>query len=348
MRIFKKSFLRACVALAVMLMLPSMNVYAADTYTVTFRPGNVGYFALTANPEGDKQQMAQEVAASLYGDSATVTKNGAIKVEVSAGAAAPAAPTYIQTQEGYFVKEVSGWGPGNLPVDRDLDFVVDYARLVDGVEYTVEYVDSVSKESIAPLYITRANIGEERTVTAPAQIVISGGAIYNLRSEASITRTLDADASKNVFTFEYTAAPSETVIEEVVITRDGEIVTTTEYITTTIDNGTTFVGGGAAAGGAGAGGGAAEGGEAAGGNEAVEIIDEDTPLAGAITEEPSEGAAMVEIGEEEVPLASGQEPFANMALIGASIFGAGAVLAASIWLFMRKKRATVEASDAEE
>ena len=343
MRVFKKSFVSACVALALILMLPSMNVYAANSYTVTFRPGNVGSF----------QQDAVDSLTNSYGaENVTVTTHGAIKVTVNAGVEIPAAPTYIQAKDGYFVK--AGWASTDAnKVDRDMDFVVDYARLVDGVEYTIEFVDSASGESIAPAYIAQANKGESRTETAPAQIVISGGAVYNLSSAASITLVLDADATKNVFTFKYTMAPAGTVIEEVIIGEDGEIITTTDYVTTTINNGTTVVGGGAAAGGAGgaggaAGGGAAEGGEAAGGNEAVEIPDEETPLAGGISEGSEEPAGMVEIGEEDVPLASGEEPMANMALIGASVFGAGAVMLAGLWLYMKKKRVKAETTTQEE
>lgn len=351
MRVLKKSFMSACIALALVLMLPSMNVYAADSYTVTFRPGNVGYFATEKNPEGDKKVLAEAVAALQYGAyDYDVTTHGAIKVTVSAGTVVEA-PTYIQAKDGYFVK--GGWGPNGVKVDRDMDFVVDYARLVDGVEYTIEYVDSASGESIAPAYIAQANIGENIPITAPSQIVISGGTVYNLASTASINLSLDADATKNVVTFKYTMAPAGTVIEEVIIGEDGEIITTTDYVTTTINNGTTVVGGGAAAGGAGgaggaAGGGAAEGGEAAGGNEAVEIPDEETPLAGGIGEGIEEPAGMVEIGEEDVPLASGEEPMANMALIGASVFGAGAVMLAGLWLYMKKKRVKAETTTQEE
>ena len=97
-----------------------------------------------------------------------------------------------------------------------------------------------------------------------------------------------------------------------------------------------------------AGGGDAEGGEAAGAGGAVEIPDEETPLAGGIGEATEEGAGMVEIGEEEVPLASGEEPMANMALIGASIFGAGAVMLAVLGLFLKKKRVTAETTTKEE
>ena len=347
MRVFKKSFVSACVALALVLMLPSMNVYAESgsetqasgkTYTVTFRPGNVGSFT--------------DSAISRF--NVEPTKHGAIKVTVPAGSVAPEIySSDVNAEKGYFVKNVSEWGPNGVIVDRDMDFVVDYARLVDGVEYTIEYVDSASGESIAPAYIAQANMGVERTESAPSQIVISGGAVYNLSSAASVTLVLDADATKNVFTFEYTMDPRGTVIEEVIIGEDGDIITTTDYITTTINNGTTVgpggvAGGAGGAGAAGAGGGDAEGGEAAGGNEAVEILDEETPLAGGIGEETEEPAGMVEIGEEDVPLASGEEPVAKMAFIGASIFGAGAVILAGLWLYMKKKRVTAEVNNQEE
>ena len=75
---------------------------------------------------------------------------------------------------------------------KNTDYVVDYGKLVDGVEYTVQYVDSESGESIAPVYITQANIGETRSVSAPLQIVISGGAVYNLVSESTLEMILDA------------------------------------------------------------------------------------------------------------------------------------------------------------
>ena len=81
MRVLKKSFMSACVALALVLMLPSMNVCASSdtdagkaTYTVTFRPGKVGEFTAEAKRRLD----------------GTVTGLGAIKVEVKAGEAVKA------------------------------------------------------------------------------------------------------------------------------------------------------------------------------------------------------------------------------------------------------------------
>lgn len=349
MRVFKKSFMSVCVALALVLIIPSMNVYAANSYTVTFRPGNVGYFALAETTLTDKKAMADEAAKAQYGEGAySVTDMGAIKITVTDGVA-PEAPRYIRTETGYFAKTANEWGPNGESILKNTDYVVDYGKLVNGVEYTIEYVDIDSGDSIAPVKIAQANVGDEINETAPEQIVISGGAIYKLEEAYPMPQILKTEATDNVFTFKYKMLPPGTIIEEITIEGEGGVIVTTETQTTTIDNGTTVIGGGVAGGaegGAGAGG-AAEGGEAAGGNEAVEILDEETPLAGGIDNE-SEDAGMVEIGEEEVPLASGEEPMANMALIGASIFGAGAVMLAGLWLYMKKKRVTAENTSQEE
>lgn len=224
--------------------LPTVKVFAmTQTYTVTFRSGNVGYFALNKNPNGNRQEMAQEVAKLLYSDyEYEVTKHGAIKVTVSANAAVPDAPTYIQTQEGYFVKDVSVWGPksGQI-VDKNMDFVADYGKLIDGVEYTVKYVDSVSGESIAPIYVAQANIGERKNLTAPKEIVISEGTVYLLESEETLEKVLEADAKENIFEFRYTMQSRETVEEEIISYADGGTVTITETVTIPINTQTGVV-----------------------------------------------------------------------------------------------------------
>jgi len=330
--------------------IPTMKAQAAvDSYTVTFRPGNVGYFAMEkTDAEVDKQAEAKKVAdaqyVGLYGaDNVTVTKNGAIKVTVPANAAVPSAPIYIQAESGYFVKDAAVWGPatGQL-TDKNMDFVVDYGKLVNGVEYTVEYVDSSSGESIAPVYIAQANIGDEREVTAPKQIVISEATVYNLTSEETLTLVLDADSTKNVFTFSYTMAPRGTVEEEVVNYVDGGTVTIDETFTTFIDNGTTVTTI-PAQGGAG-------GGDAEGGNEpgAVVIEDEQVPLAPPASEEDGTGN-MVSIGDEDVPLASfGDESGANTVAIVAGIFVVAAIAALILWLRMKKKKDVTEETTSDK
>lgn len=349
----KIKFIGAFLALAVMCM-PTMMVQAKEntaetskTYTVTFRPGNVGAFA-HADAVGDKKANAEAVAAEIYGAySYEVTKNGAIKVTVSEGEPMPVAPNRIQAESGYFVKDTSIWGPGqDAQVEKNVDFVVDYGKLVNGVEYTVEYVDSSSGESIAPVYIAQANVGETRTVTAPRQIVISEGTVYNLSSKVTLEKVLDADATKNVFTFSYTMAPRGTVEEEIVTYIETE---------TYVDEGTTVItmteDGDAAEGE----GGNAEGegddsatgtdneGEAAGDN--VTIGDEDSPLNAGELEDENKGNA-IDISEGKTPLANmnfGQG--ANAAVIWSGIFALAAVGITLIWIFIRKKRAKEESGN---
>ena len=364
----KMKFIGTFLVIAAMC-LPAMNVRAAETddaaappkktYTVTFRPGNVGYFAMeaVANVEGQEKELAGAVAALEYNAyQYTVTEHGAIKVTVPANAAVPAAPTYIQSDSGYFVKESSIWGPAGQDiktVDKNMDFVVDYGKLVDGVEYTVKYVDSSSGESIAPVYITQANIGESRTVTAPSQIVISEGTVYNLTSAASLTLELDADSGKNVFTFSYTLAPSGTVVEEIVDYVDGGTVTTTETVTTYVNNGTTVTttpaGQGGQGGGQGGGAVADNANENNGGN--VTIEEENTPLAPSMenTQDQEGTGNAVTIGEDEVPLADFQpEGNSYAAMIWAGVFVAAAVAVTAFWLLTKKKSQVSDSSNTEQ
>lgn len=355
--IAKVKFIGTFLVIAAMC-LPAMNVRAAQiqnevtpsTYTVTFRPGNVGCFALNSGDEESKKDKASAVAAQCYsGYTYEVTENGAIKVKVSNGIM-PAVPTYIQADAGYFVKDASVWGPSqNTVVDKNMDFVVDYGKLVDGVEYTVEYVDSASGESVAPVYIAQANIGDPISVTAPDRIVLSEGTVYKLSSEASLTKDLDADSTNNVFTFRYTLAPGGTVEEEITNYVDGGTVTTTETYTTFVDNGTTVI---PAQGQAGAGdaGDAADGGAAEAENEDgnVTIEDEPVPLAPS-ADENENGGNMVVIEDDEVPLADfANEGGVNTMAVVAGVFVAAALAVMVIWLRMKKRKEAIQTIDSSE
>lgn len=340
---FLKRMTGMFLVLSMTVLMPAVKVRAAESYTVTFRPGNVGAFALSADAAGGAKENAEAVAALNYaGYEVEVTLRGAIKVTVPAGAAVPAAPSYIVAEDGYFVKDTSIWGPAGETVDRNMDFVVDYGKLVDGVEYTVEYVDSSSGESIAPVYITQANAGESRTVTAPSQIVISGGVVYNLTSEASLEKVLDADASKNVFTFRYSTEPAGSVEEEIVTYVDGGTVITTETVTTVIDNGQTVATGGTLAGGGAGAGADANAGAGEEEQDTVQIEDEQTPLADQVpgNDAGDDRGELVTIDEEEVALAATpfEKSVSPVAVVFAALSAALAVGAAGFWFFMRKKR----------
>ena len=354
--------------IAVLLCMPALSVQAEDlsgqtqeTYTVTFRPGNVGYFALTEEESGTRQEMALSVAKLTYGShpdyNFEVTEHGAIKVRVPAHGKMPQAPVYIRAEAGYFVKDSTLWGPSCESVDKNMDFVVDYGKLVSGVEYTVKYVDDASGESIAPVYIAQANAGEVRTVTAPEQIVISEKTVYRLSSKASLELVLKEDAKENVCIFRYTMDPRGTVVEEVVDYVDGGVVTTTETVVTYVNSGQTAA-------------------NASTGQGSRTIREEQTPLEPAALEEEStqpgeqdfenqdaenpagnpedeqpagdegtrnEGETGIDntvtIEEGEVPLMDFEvKKVSYAAKVGAGIFVAAAMAAGAVWIRWKRKQ----------
>lgn len=340
----------ALLLLFTMVPVTQVNAENTGTYTVTFRPGNKGAFALNVTSQTDKKAKAEEVAAVLYaGYKTNVTDNGAIKIELLAGEYVPEAPQYVVAEAGYFVKNTSEWGPQNQTIiEKNLDYVVDYGKVVDGVEYTVRYVDIDSQESVAPSMIAYANIGEKREITVPEFLVLSGTAYYQRVSQANATMTLEQDSSKNVITFEYRLAPRGTEVTEVTTFTDGGTVTTTE-------TNTTYVEGEAAAPGAVVAG--DEGGVADAGEPVVDIEDEDTPLADQPIaadrteenpQEEGENSETIIIDDEEVPL-SNSVKFAsgNSVLIWSGVAAAALFAVAVLWFMIRRKRAETQTSKEE-
>lgn len=354
-RILKK-VVSSLTALALIL-LPAVHVNAASEYTVTFRPGNVGNFGIVSEENKSVKEMAQEVADIYYSAYETsVTENGAIKVKVPAGAGMPAAPGYVIPKEGYYVRP---WGPqaGEI-VTKNVDFVADYGRLTDGVEYTVKYVDSESQESVAPFMTAYGNIGDEITVNAPAALNTSGEGVYMLVSNASCTIKLAAEADENVivFDYEYNYEP-ETIEQEVVTVIPGDTVVTTQTNVTYVDNGTVAEPGAAVI-------------QTPEDNvdnndeqeqeqgELVELEEEDIPLADGVKpeadgSESEAGGGMeaeeawnqeIEIEDEETPLVSEPSSEGNSVtmIVLAAVIGILTLFAALTWLQLRKKTVAEE------
>lgn len=343
--LLKKIAVSAMALTVAFAMMPSVSAHAASEYTVTFRPGNVGQFGIAseANSEASAKDMAQEVADILYGAyDASVTENGAIKIKVPAGASIPAAPAYIIPDEGYFVKT---WGPeSGTTVNKNADYVVDYGRLTDGVEYTVKYVDEQSGESIAPFATAYANVGESVQINAPATITTSDAGTYVLTSTATQQIVLDKDASANVIVFNYTYSYDPgTVTEDNIIVIPGGTVTTTEIVTIpaanegNVEPGAVQVQGGV------------NDNDADADNEdnqnpdVVDIEDEETPLADTTpTEEAGETdipPEIIDIEEEEAPLAILQpDNGINFAVVLAGILGVVVVAVTALWIQMKKKQ----------
>ena len=138
--------------------------------------------------------------------------------------------------------------------------------------------------------------------------------------------------------------PTGTILDEVVIGADGQIITTTDYVTSVVDGGTVVnadTAGGAE--------GTVQDGnaalEAAQEEDAsvMEIGDDATPLSG-LEQDAAEGdEELLSIEDGATPLSNGS--LANMAAMGASLFAAAALLLAIVWLFVRRKRNTMENTD---
>lgn len=252
------------------------------------------------------------------------------------------------TYKKYYVKGIKPSGydlsknlgnPSFTDVKSDMDYVVVYGVRGDIVNYTVRYVDANGNE-LAPGRIYEGNIGDKPIVP---YLYIEG----YMPQAYSLTKTLLADETQNVFTFRYTPAPTgggggggdTTVYDE-------ETVTTT--------NTTPVIVPGA-------------GGDAAGGGGGVTVVPGDGGAAdaGAGAGDAGEAAApaepeqLVDLDDEEVPLANvpgsdggglgiGSEPgsfFVNLppaVIVGIVSMAVLAVAAAWYLLFMRKKKGTGE------
>lgn len=109
----------------------------------------------------------------------------------------------LKDNSKYYVKGIRLAGRDNntiyaspsFLVETDADYVIAYGLLTDAVAYTVEYVDAAGNE-LAPSEIYYGNVGDKPVV---AFLYIEG---YKPNAY-NITRTLQADASKNIFRFVY-------------------------------------------------------------------------------------------------------------------------------------------------
>ncbi len=246
----------------------------------------------------------------------------------------------------YYVKGIKPSGSDNsdmlsnpsfVTVDSDMDYVVVYGVRGDMVSYTVNYLD-VNGNALAPGRTYEGNIGDKPIVP---YLYIEG----YMPQAYSLTKTLAADETQNVFTFRYTRVTTgtgggggggDTTIY------DEEIVNTTNTTPVVVP------GGGADAAGAGGG---------------VTVVPGDTGAAGAgdaggaaAAEEPQE---LVDLDDEEVPLANvpgsngggsgiGSEPgsfFVNLppaVIVGIVSMAVLVVAAAWFLMFKRKKKGTGE------
>lgn len=291
MRKIKKYFVHMLAALVMLvMMLPTMPINAQEvtekTYTVTFRAGNVGRLKTDLN--------------GVSGNNIELTSNY-IKFTVKKGESLSSSFDFISDdaslnsfflnmtddiQDGYRLMNVSSWcaGAATADVNRNTEYVLDYAKLVNPVKYTIQFVDAESGEQIAPPTIAYGNDGEE-ILCNPLSLTS-----YDT-NDAAVSIVLNADEANNVvFQYTYNGAAGT------------EIQTVTEYVPggTVVETVTNDI---------------VEEEPAAAAvvtpdavdaqqEELVEIEDEEVPLANEGADEETVEEELVEIEDEEVPLAA--------------------------------------------
>ncbi|SDA70844.1 hypothetical protein SAMN02910368_02184 [Lachnospiraceae bacterium G11] len=265
--------------------LENADAYTGKTYTVTFHPGNVGSFT-----------DLDDVVA-IYGNqegvvSAESTTHKAIKLVVKPGTQITA-PIGIEAKDDYYYRQQ--WNETvEGTVTKNADYVPQFGRLIDGIEYQVKFLIKGTETSVYPPVFNRGNVGDELSFTALANIPVSAGAFYVLQGEATRNLVLDADPDNNIIVFEYVLQDRYAVTSESTLLTDGGTVTTVESVTVP----------GAAAPAAAGGGGAAPAAVApAAAEEApalTEIDNGQTALAASVPESPEEATTTIE--EPETPL----------------------------------------------
>ncbi len=180
--------------LAMALLISPMQVDAASAkeYTVTYRPGNIARFS---------DALVQKYEHSYGEDKVSVSQaTGSISVTVPAGSYYPEAPQAAdivldeEHQGRYYV--TTGWIPTEETVMQDDDYVVDYAALVDAVNYSIRYVDAATGMDLVTPTMTQGNAADVITSTAK---VIPG-----YEWDAYLKQMVLEMGKENVLTFYYT------------------------------------------------------------------------------------------------------------------------------------------------
>lgn len=206
----------------------------------------------------------------------------------------------LGAESKYYVKDIRESGKDNAEtldegyrVREDRDYVVTYGVLGNSVSYTVQFQTEEGTD-LAPPETYYGNIGDRPVV---AFLYIDG----YLPQAYNLTGTLQSDPAANVFTFVYTP------ISEEAAAAGAEAGAAAGGTTTTPPAAGTAAG--AAGAGAGAGAGDAAAADAAAEAEGVEppedlveIGDEETPLANP---EGDEGDNLRSLEDERTPLSSG-------------------------------------------
>lgn len=194
-------------ALALSLSVVSMPAHAAEKkYNITYSPGLLGEFKESLIEEYKKTYGAEDVTVS------EVTGSVTVKVAISENMPMVDPSDVVfkneEDAEQYYVL-TNGWGPASMNPVQNETFVVQYGALVDGVDYTIRYVDDTTNTDVAMPEMGKANVDE--TIAAYAKVV--EGYTFDTQSKMM---TLTKDEEKNVLTFYYTAEDDTIYVDQII------------------------------------------------------------------------------------------------------------------------------------
>lgn len=337
-------------AAAAMMVSLVMPVQAAD-YNYSFRllPGVQGIV------EGPEAVVEFDDTAEVKFERNSVSDNNPYGGKVTVAVAGKESKTYeisisksVEDAEIYYVKGIRKGGRDQILADeeinKDADYVVAYGVMKNPVKYTVYYRDAASKANLLQPQEFWGSVGE-KPVVACQDI---DGYIPNAKNE---TMTLKANAAENNFYFDYYPIPASA--GGVVTDRRTETVTNPVNVIVPGETGNAEAGGdaaGAAGGGvtvvpgdgdaadAGAGAGAGDAGEAAAPTEPEELVDlddEEVPLANV----PGSNGGGLGIGSEPGSFFVNMPPAVIVGVVSMAVL---VVAAAWYLIFKRKNKGTGE------
>ena len=204
MKLWRK-VVTSLLAAALLVSLSAGAVMAAEpySYTVTFYAGNQGTF----NGAGGLTVNSESAVVTQSEDKIVIT---GLQAGDEVGLNAQAAVTLDATSK-YYVQGLRLSGRDNdtvqasvFVVNGDADYVVAYGIKGNQVEYTVNYRDDAGNE-LAASEVFYGNVGDKPVV---AYKYIDG----YVPEALGLTKTLSANSAENIFTFEYDRAPVTTIV----------------------------------------------------------------------------------------------------------------------------------------
>ncbi|MGN0485459.1 MAG: hypothetical protein ACI4HI_18115 [Lachnospiraceae bacterium] len=211
------------------------SVWAADTYTMTYRAGAVAVFDRVRAEEVLRQD-------GFFEEQMEITDNY-IKLTLERGAKIP---DFSQTQweacvkisdpEKYFILPDANWeAQAGKKLEKNEECVLDYGVLVNPVEYQIQFVDTESKTPLTAPIIGYGNEGDRISYTP---LPIEG---YTTQEQTETIKLKKNEPNKLIFSYKSTLqAQTETKVveQERVVTTTVPGRTVIQHNSTSATNGT--------------------------------------------------------------------------------------------------------------